>query len=295
MNEKANYHYLNFKNTGLDRPFTTKIKRITQQSADIKTIYFEYSKEKKGMSIEPGQFLMIWVPGTDEIPMAVSHSGNRYEIGITVKNVGEATDKLHQMSVGDYIGVRGPYGNGFQVKKNGFSIVISGGVGAASVRLLIMKLIENNPDNLLVINGALSKNELLFLTEFKNLLGEDHYFVCTDDGSLGYHGFTVSYLEENLKKIIKKYGNSNEITIYTCGPEIMMKKIFKLSENYGISIQASLERVMRCGFGLCGLCVLDPTGHKVCQDGPVFDSDKLKKITDFGKFKRTFTGEKIKE
>ena len=156
-------------------------------------------------------------------------------------------------------------------------------------------MIENNPDNLLVINGALSKNELLFSTEFKKLLGDDHYIVCTDDGSLGYHGFTVSYLEENLNKIIKQCGNSSDITIYTCGPEIMMKKIFEISQNYGISNQASLERVMRCGFGLCGLCVLDPTGHKVCQDGPVFDSDKLKKITDFGKFKRTFTGEKIKE
>ena len=158
-----------------------------------------------------------------------------------------------------------------------------------------MKIIEKNDSNLLVINGAVSKNEVLFLTEFNNLLGADHSVVCTDDGSLGYHGFTVSYLEENIKNIIKQYGNSNGITIYTCGPEIMMKKIFELSQNYGISIQASLEWVMRCGFGLCGLCVLDPTGHKVCQDGPVFDSDKLKKITDFGKFKRTFTGEKIKE
>lgn len=294
MKQKTNYHYLNLEDTGVDRPTTTKIKSIMQHSADIKTIFFEYSREKKGISIKKGQFLMIWIPGTDEIPMAVSHSGNKYEIGITVRNVGEATDKLHQMTVGDYIGVRGPYGNGFQIKK-GFSIVISGGVGAASVRLLIIKLIENNPNAILVINGARSKEDLLFSAEFKNLLGDDHYVACTDDGSFGYHGFTVSYLEENLKKIIKQFGSSNEITIYTCGPEIMMKKIFEISQNYGINIQASLERVMRCGFGLCGLCVLDPTGHKVCQDGPVFATDKLKKITDFGKSKRTFTGEKIKE
>ena len=140
MKENSNSHYLNILNTRVDRPFTTKIKRILQQSTNIKTIFFEYSQEKKGISIEPGEFLMIWVPGTDEIPMAVSHSGNNYEIGITVKNVGEATDKLHQMSVGDYIGVRGPYGNGFEIK-DGFSIVICGGVGAASVRLLAMKII----------------------------------------------------------------------------------------------------------------------------------------------------------
>ena len=75
----------------------------------------------------------------------------------------------------------------------------------------------------------------------------------------------------------------------------MMKKVFDICEKNGIEVQASLERMMRCGFGLCGLCVLDPLGIKVCQNGPIFTSDILRKTDDFGNYIRDFSGEKIKE
>jgi len=138
------------------------------------------------------------------------------------------------------------------------------------------------------MNGAVYEKEL------SKLLKNDQLIICTDDGTSGYEGFTTTYLEENLKEIVKNFENTQHISVYTCGPEIMMKKIFEFCDKKQIYVQASLERMMRCGFGLCGLCVLDPIGVKVCQDGPVFDSSYLRKITDFGLFERTISGEKIK-
>ena len=138
------------------------------------------------------------------------------------------------------------------------------------------------------------KNELLYVDELSSILKEHQLIICTDDGSFGYKGFTVGYFQENLHNLIKKAKKKENISVYTCGPEIMMKKIFDICENNNIYVQASLERMMRCGFGLCGLCVLDPIGVKVCQDGPVFDNEYLRKIIDFGIFERSISGEKIK-
>ncbi|MFX1525413.1 MAG: dihydroorotate dehydrogenase electron transfer subunit, partial [Promethearchaeota archaeon] len=67
----------------------------------------------------------------------------------------------------------------------------------------------------------------------------------------------------------------------------------EICEKWNIELQASLERIMRCGCGLCGLCAIDPLGLLVCKDGPIFKSELLKKMDDFGKFKRDFTGRKV--
>ena len=142
--------------------------------------------------------------------------------------------------------------------------------------------------------GAKTSEELVYLNEFDKI-PDFRYAVCTDDGSTGYNGFTTKYFEENIESILKMVDKPSNVVVFTCGPEIMMKKIFEICEKHEIRMQASLERMMRCGFGLCGLCVLDPLGIKVCQDGPVFHSEILRKTDDFGKFKRTFSGEKVTE
>jgi dihydroorotate dehydrogenase electron transfer subunit len=100
---------------------------------------------------------------------------------------------------------------------------------------------------------------------------------------------------DTFKKIIDqipKQELSNSL-VYTCGPEKMMYEIFKICQEYSLELQASLERIMRCGCGLCGLCALDPVGLLVCTDGPVFSKKELNKIEDFGKKKRDFSGRLI--
>ena len=79
-------------------------------------------------------------------------------------------------------------------------------------------------------------------------------------------------------------------TIYTCGPELMMFGLYELAKAHKIAFQASLERFMKCGCGICGTCALDPTGDLVCLEGPVFNSGQLSNITEFGKYHRDSMG-----
>ena len=80
--------------------------------------------------------------------------------------------------------------------------------------------------------------------------------------------------------------------MYTCGPEIMIAGLYDIAKKSKISFQASLERFMKCGCGICGTCAMDPSGQLVCRDGPVFTGKQLAGLTDFGKYHRDAVGMK---
>ncbi|MCX8191634.1 MAG: hypothetical protein N3F06_02360, partial [Nitrososphaerales archaeon] len=137
-----------------------------------------------------------------------------------------------------------------------------------------------------VIVGARTSNQLLFIDKFQDILkGKGRIIVTTDDGSKGYKGFA----SEVAEKLIK---TEDFDMVYTCGPELMMKAIFKASEERGVAIQASLERVMRCGFGICGSCCIDR--YLVCKDGPVFNTHQLRIMQDeLGVYSRDYSGRRV--
>ena len=79
---------------------------------------------------------------------------------------------------------------------------------------------------------------------------------------------------------------------FVCGPEIMMKGIFDILEASNIPAQYSLERYMKCALGVCGQCCVDSEGWRICVEGPVFENDKIEKITEFAKYRRDAAGVK---
>ncbi len=258
----------------MNYPLVTKIIETKNENNRIKTIKFEYNKK-----ITPGQFYMIWIPGIDEIPMSVSYIDKNIK-GITFKKIGEATNALFNLKKGDKIGIRGPYGKGF--KLNGKKILfVGGGTGIAMLAPVIEEAIKKKFNSTVII-GAKTKNELFFEKRIKETGAE--LFISTDDGTNGTKGFTTDIAEEIIKK------NQFDL-ILTCGPELMMKKLMDISKD--INFQASLERFMKCGFGICGQCCIGD-GIRVCTEGPIFDEKTLKKIQDFGIFKRDASGKKIK-
>ena len=258
----------------MNYPLVTKIIETKNENSRIKTIKFEYDKK-----ITPGQFYMIWIPGVDEIPMSVSYIDKNIK-GITFRKIGEATNALFNLKKGDKIGARGPYGTGF--KLNGKKILfVGGGTGVAMLAPVIEEAIKKKL-NLKVIIGAKTKNELFFEKRIKETGAE--LFISTDDGTYGTKGFTTDIAEDIIKK------NHFDL-ILTCGPELMMKKLMDISKD--IDFQASLERFMKCGFGICGQCCIGD-GIRVCTEGPIFNEKTLKKIQDFGIFKRDASGKKIK-
>jgi dihydroorotate dehydrogenase electron transfer subunit len=274
---------------------TVKIKRIINECDGVKTIIFNMKKNNPNRYIhpKPGQFAMIWVPGVDEVPMSISGYGDNGNWAITVKNVGECTNALHNLRLGDYIGVRGPLGTHFKlpddISKQIF--LIGGGIGMAALKALSSELI-NRRFKFTVIEGAKIESDLIYMDEFQ-IYNKDvsQFHYCTDDGSYGEKGF-ASDIFENIIKDYTENENSNLI-VYACGPELMLYKLFQICEKHDIEFYASLERIMRCGCGICGLCAMDPLGLLVCKDGPVFDLLTLSKIEDFGKHKRDFSGKKI--
>lgn len=245
-------------------PEMVRIKNIVDENPYVKTFFLD-----KKIDAKPGQFVMVWIPGIDEKPFSLSYAGK--ETAITVEEKGKFTSALFRMKEGDKIGLRGPYGNGFTIKAN--ACVVAGGCGIAPLSPLLERL--KNP---FVIQGARSKDRIIFSGRFKRAN------ITTDDGSFGTKGFVTDVLENALKK--KKFA-----IVYTCGPEIMMKRVFEMCERYGIECEASLERYMKCGFGVCGQCEAD--GLRVCRDGPVFSTEHLRKVRDFGNFARLKSGEKV--
>jgi dihydroorotate dehydrogenase electron transfer subunit len=81
--------------------------------------------------------------------------------------------------------------------------------------------------------------------------------------------------------------------IYTVGPELMMNKVIEISDEFNVDCQISLERYMKCGFGICGSCCVDPIGIRMCVEGPCMHKEVAKKITEFGKYKRDGSGLKV--
>lgn len=255
-------------------PRITKIIESKTEAENIKTVTFNYLQETI-----PGQFYMIWIPGVDEIPMSVSLiKGNTK--GFTFKKVGDATSALYDLKPDDKIGIRGPYGNGFNIKGKHI-LFVGGGTGIAMLAPAIEQAVNKKILSTVII-GVKNKKELFFEERLKKC-GAD-VRVTTDDGSKGFKGFA----SDLAKKVLKE---ETIDAVLTCGPELMMKTLLDYCKD--ISFQASLERYIKCSIGLCGQCCIGK-GLRVCMDGPVFDGKTLKNVEDFGVYRRDSTGRKVR-
>jgi len=242
-----------------------KILDVRQESGDTWTLWLDYV-----MEFAAGQFIMVWIPRLDEKPYALSALTADY-MAITVRRRGEFSARLTRMKPGEAIGIRGPYGRGFEPEEP--VIIVAGGSGIAPLALLK----DQKPDAPFIV-GVRTEKELTFRERFPDMI------VCSDDGSAGYHGFPTDLLKLRLDQ-----GEAR--TVCTCGPEPMMAEVFKLCEAMGVACEAGLERYMKCGFGVCAQCVC---GEKlVCRDGPVFTSEDLRTMPEFGLSARSKSGKKV--
>jgi len=258
---------------------------VKEETPTIKSFTF---RDKLAAKASPGQFVMIWIPGVDEVPMSLSTiKPNEATVTITVEKVGEATKKLHRMKVGDVVGVRGPFGRGYTLTKARKVMIVGGGTGMASLAPLTERITQTKGHEVTFLLGAKTRSDLLFLERMKTLLAstKQRMIVTTEDGSYGTKGLVTEPAERLLKE--EKFD-----IVYACGPELMMYKMFLLTERFKVPLQASLERLMRCAIGLCGTCVIGK--YRVCRDGPVFSGEELREVKEeFGHFRRNFDSRKI--
>lgn len=247
-------------------PVAAMIERVVRETPSIRT--FVLSEE---FDFRPGQFVMVWVPGVDEIPMALSSRAT-----ISVQRVGDATEALFRLKPGDRIGIRGPFGNWFP--DEGQILAICGGIGAAPLLPLAVGDCVHT-----FLLGARSEDELPFvdiLDECTNLI------VATDDGSLGYGGFVTDLIDDSDLVELNAFDH-----VCVCGPEVMMRVVLEKLASRGMAEKGwfSLHRYMKCGIGICGSCCIDPSGARVCREGPVFRGDTLLG-SEFGQYRRDGAG-----
>lgn len=260
----------------IDKPLALPIQKIITESERVKTFVFEYD-----FPGEPGQFVMCWIPGFDEKPFGIiKKDGEGFRISVAA--VGESTKAMHMMEEGDLLGFRGPYGSVFTLPEKGKKIaMVAGGYGMVPLSYLAQEARKKEYEVHLFI-GARNKQELLFKEWMAEIGALVH--ASTDDGSEGYKGFNTDLFKSNAE-------NETYDKVYTVGPEIMEMKIAQICWEKNIPFEVSLERYMKCGFGICGQCSVDPTGWRMCVEGPVVDGEELKKIAEFGKYHRTASGE----
>ena len=261
-------------NTDTLRPVL--IKKIIDETPTIRTIIFD---DEYSIASMPGQFLMVWIPQVEELPMSIGIESfeNRKFAAITVRKYGIGSTALYHRKIGELICIRGPYGNHFSVPANlRNALIIGGGTGLVPLVRLFDELIQKRVQALLVV-GARTRNELLFENKVKKLLTDkrnrNSIAFSTDDGTSGFKGSALELAGSIM--ITKKFE-----MIYTCGPELMMKGVYKLGEKFSVPVEASLERYMKCAIGICGSCCIND--RLVCQDGTIFNSSSLRRLTEFG-------------
>ncbi len=260
-----------------NHPTICKIEKIIDETPTVRTLVF--SNEIMS-SVMPGQFAMVWIPGINELPMSVMISNEVGKAAFTVRRHGPASTGMYNLKEGQQIGIRGPYGNSFDLKK-GNLLLVGGGTGL--VPLMRLLLFVKPDDDITLLIGARTKDEVFFEELANKLLKNNPHqvIVTTDDGSYGEKGFVTDMVEKLVNK-------TNFDGVYTCGPEKMMFKTVQIAHSKGLFVQASLERMMKCGVGICGSCCIGE--DLVCRDGTIFDGDHLLSNPEFGYFYRNKAG-----
>lgn len=213
---------------------------------------------------QPGQFVMAWLPEVGEKPFSIADAN---PLTLTVADVGPFSRALCGLETGAPVWVRGPLGQGFELKGKRH-ILVGGGYGAAPLYFLA-KIALARGDEVCVCLGARSQAELLLTDDFREL--GCRVETATEDGSAGQQGLVLEAVRAALADFPAQ-------TLYACGPKPMLLALAAFCKDKQLAGQFSWEAMMRCGIGLCGSCEIDePTcdavglthGWLTCKDGPV--------------------------
>ena len=233
---------------------------IVENTALTESVYKMVLKGDTSAITAPGQFVNIQLEGLYlRRPISVCDvQGDR--LTIIYKAVGKGTRLMSQMTCGTLDVLTG-LGNGYDLTLSGDKpVLLGGGVGVPPMYLLARQLLAEGRE-VRVILGFNTKAEVFYEEEFRKL-GAD-VTVTTVDGSYGMKGFVTDALK-----------NMEYTYFYTCGPEPMLKAVYKASVTSG---QMSFEKRMGCGFGACMGCSCKTiTGYKrICKEGPVMRKEEI--------------------
>lgn len=246
-------------------PKIFNVKSIVDETEDIKTFTFEQT-----LNHIPGQFVELSMFGIGEAPLSISTALPNLEL--TVKRMGAVTNALHNVEVGDVVGIRGPFGNGWPIDdlKDKNVVIVAGGVGLAPLRGVVQNILarRKNYREFHLLYGARTPGDLVFKQDLERWSKEPvNLYMTVDVTDKNWQG-NVGVVTTLFPKTTITAKNSIALV---CGPGIMMKFVVKSLKDLKFDddqIIVSMERMMKCGVGKCGHCGM---GAKyICLDGPVF-------------------------
>jgi len=276
----------------LYRPIESVIEDIKKETHNITTYRF---RPKEPITFKAGQFVELTVPGVGEAPFTPSSNPNVHDtMEITIMRVGCVTEALEKLKVGDTVGIRGPYGNWYNMDdfddKN--IVIVGGGVGLAPLRSLILALFENveKYKSISIRYGARTPMDIVYadvLPEWEKHPNVDVQLTI-DEPYPGWQGTVgvVTVLLEDLPLLTTANVDDLPFTVENavacvCGPPIMLKFVNMALLEKGFDpnqIYHSMERNMSCGLGKCGHCMMGE--YYICKDGAVMTAAQVAKFED---------------
>jgi sulfhydrogenase subunit gamma (sulfur reductase) len=267
-------------------PTVAQLVNVCDETPDTKTFTLRFREQGNGNHFHflPGQFFELSVFGHGEAPFCIASSPTRPDtFEATVRRTGQLTDALHRLGNGEEVGVRGPFGNGFDVEaaRGKDLLFVAGGIGLPPLRSLIWNVLDEREKfgKVTILYGARTPTDLVYQQELQEWAKrpdvEFHVTVDVADASWKGNVGVVPILFE------KTTLHPASTLAYVCGPPVMIRFVVRDLFVRGFKDEAvisTLERMMQCGIGKCNHCAI---GHRyVCRDGPVFNYSQIKELIE---------------
>ncbi len=259
-------------------PYMTHPARVVARRTETEgihtfTLQFVDPEMRRSYAFRAGQFNMLYAPGVGEVAISIVSDPNEPQlVEHTIRIVGRVTGVMARWKVGDIIGVRGPYGNGWPVEaaRGRDVVIITGGVGCAPTVGVINYIFRRRDQygELHILHGVKTPNDLLYRERFDEWrrAPRTKVYLTSDRPDKSWH-YRIGVVTE----LFDELNVPPSSIVMMCGPEVMMRMAARSLLSKGIaddSIYLSMERRMECAVGLCGHCQWRQTF--VCKDGPVF-------------------------
>jgi sulfhydrogenase subunit gamma (sulfur reductase) len=269
------------------RPYNGRVIWMREETPDITTFrvaFEDHEAVDAFTSFKPGNFVLASVIGYGEAPFAISSTPSQIgSIEISVRRLGVLTQALHELGVGDRVGVRGPYGNDFLLREpRGKNLLfVAGGIGMAPIRSLVQNVLEDRKSygKITILYGARTVADIPYKEEFKRwdrMAGVDVVLTVDPGGETADWDGRIGYVPNTLSELSTSPTNC---LAFVCGPQIVIKLSAQTLSNWGFEdsdIISTLENRMKCGIGKCGRCNI---GHiYVCKHGPVFTYEEIREM-----------------
>ena len=262
-------------------PELYRVQRVRQETHDTFTLELRPQSGAARLTFKPGQFNMLYIFGTGEVPISVSGNPTGATLVHTTRAVGRVTHVMSRLRAGDVIGVRGPFGTPWPIDlaRGHDLVIVAGGIGLPPLRPVIYHVLAHRGDygRVVLLYGTRTPEDILFRAELERWRArfDLELHVTVDRGTPSWHG-NVGVV---TSLIPKAPFDARSAFAMICGPEVMIRFTAMELERRGVGtdhIYVSLERNMKCAVGFCGHCQFGP--YFVCREGPVFAYDRVEDL-----------------